>query len=43
MQLLNARRSLGRVASEPFAGHGHPHSVRLTIPPLAVLYLVPEA
>jgi 1,4-alpha-glucan branching enzyme len=29
----------GGVASEPIAAHGFDHSVRLTIPPLACLYL----
>ncbi|MFO0548242.1 MAG: 1,4-alpha-glucan branching protein GlgB [Polyangiaceae bacterium] len=34
--------NLGRVVAEPVPSHGHPFSLVLTLPPLAVLYLVPE-
>ncbi len=33
----------GAVQSEPVASHGHPQSVRLSLPPLAVVVLVYEA
>jgi 1,4-alpha-glucan branching enzyme len=33
--------NLGLVRSEPVASHGHAESIRLTLPPLAVVYLVP--
>jgi 1,4-alpha-glucan branching enzyme len=32
----------GRVAVEPVPSHGRPQSMALTLPPLAVVYLVPE-
>jgi 1,4-alpha-glucan branching enzyme len=35
--------NLGRVESEPVAWHGREQSVRLTLPPLAVVVLEPEA
>jgi 1,4-alpha-glucan branching enzyme len=31
----------GGVASEPVPWHGQPHSVMLTLPPLAALWLIP--
>jgi 1,4-alpha-glucan branching enzyme len=33
--------NMGRVRVEPVASHGHAQSIRLTLPPLGVLYLVP--
>ena len=35
--------NLGRVAAEPLAWHGREHSISLTLPPLAVVLLEPEA
>ena len=32
----------GGVMSEPVPWHGRPHSVRLTLPPLAAVWLKPE-
>ena len=32
----------GRVSTTPVGCHGHAHSVTLTLPPLAAVYLVPE-
>jgi 1,4-alpha-glucan branching enzyme len=34
--------NLGRAEAEPVAMHGHPFSLRLTLPPLAVLVFTPE-
>jgi 1,4-alpha-glucan branching enzyme len=34
--------NLGRVTSEPLAWHGRPHSMLLTLPPLATVILAPE-
>ncbi len=34
--------NMGRVESEAARSHGHEHSLSLTLPPLSVLYLVPE-
>ncbi len=34
--------NLGGVVAAPVAAHGHYHSLRLTVPPLATLYLAPE-
>ena len=33
--------NLGGVASQPTASHGHPHSLELTLPPLAAVFLKP--
>ncbi len=35
--------NLGGCAAEPSPWHGQPHSAQLTLPPLAVMWLVPEA
>jgi 1,4-alpha-glucan branching enzyme len=34
--------NLGSVVTEPVADHGHPQSLRVRLPPLAVLVLTPE-
>ena len=34
--------NLGGVVTEPVADHGHPQSLRVQLPPLAVLVLIPE-
>jgi 1,4-alpha-glucan branching enzyme len=34
--------NLGAVVAEPIAAHGHPHSLRVRLPPLAVVVLMPE-
>ena len=34
--------NLGGVGSEPIAAHGHPQSLRVRLPPLAVIVLMPE-
>ncbi len=34
--------NLGSVAAEPIAAHGHEHSLRVRLPPLAVVVLMPE-
>jgi len=34
--------NLGGVVTEPVADHGHPQSLRVRLPPLAVLVLMPE-
>jgi len=34
--------NLGGVATEPVADHGHPQSLRMRLPPLAVLVLTPQ-
>jgi len=34
--------NLGGVVTEPVADHGHPQSLRVWLPPLAVLVLIPE-
>jgi 1,4-alpha-glucan branching enzyme len=35
--------NLGGAEAEPVPWHGQPYSVELTLPPLAVLWLVPDA
>jgi 1,4-alpha-glucan branching enzyme len=35
--------NLGRVEADPMALHGRPYSLPLTLPPLAILFLKPEA
>jgi 1,4-alpha-glucan branching enzyme len=35
--------NMGGVDAVPVAMHGHPHSLTLTLPPLAALFLKPEA
>jgi 1,4-alpha-glucan branching enzyme len=35
--------NLGALAADPVAWHGQPQSVRMTLPPLAVVWFVPES
>jgi 1,4-alpha-glucan branching enzyme len=34
--------NMGRVETEPVPAHGHPQSVRLTLPPLGMVVMKPE-
>ena len=38
----SGKGNLGSVLSKPYGMHGLPHSISLTLPPLAALFLQPE-